>query len=443
MEKRIRCAILAACCCLLLCGCAISAQERYERGQMFLGYGDYATAREIFQQLGGYADAEQYALYCAARQAMVQGNWDLAQANLRLIDPFASSGWCLQYIDAARLAEEGDLNGALEGFEALGSFLDSDARAQALRTEIPERELSRVAALVENGRYAQARSLLEALPVTPEQQALLAECDAGELELAYTQALALYDAQAWTEAIPAFDALGDYQDSAAKLVACRSNLYRAAESAAAQATLDTAAQALADFRFLEDYLDSASRAEALATRWDTNLQLRDMAADAPYVAFGSYPLGETGEPAPVLWQVAEAEGDSVTLLACQVLDAATAAEAAKLPLTLTQAEAAAEPRLFLPGEDMIAALYPAPEERRCAATAYALAQGARHHQDGSAWYYLAEAGEVGYQRAVWYNGQVLQVDANYDGVGVRPALRLSLSAYAFTQGDGSPENPFR
>ena len=67
----------------------------------------------------------------------------------------------------------------------------------------------------------------------------------------------------------------------------------------------------------------------------------------------------------------------------------------------------------------------------------------RHHQDGSAWYYLAEAGEAGFQRAVWYNGEVLQVDAGYDGVGVRPVLRLSLNAHAFTQGDGSAENPYR
>lgn len=104
---------------------------------MYLGFGDYATAREIFQQLGGYGDAEKYALYCAARQAMADGDWTLAEANLRLIDPFASSTWCLQYIDAARLAEEGDLAGALEGFEALGSFLDSDARARSLRAEIP------------------------------------------------------------------------------------------------------------------------------------------------------------------------------------------------------------------------------------------------------------------------------------------------------------------
>lgn len=61
-------------------------------------------------------------------------------------------------------------------------------------------------------------------------------------------------------AIPAFDALGDYRDSAARLLACRSNLYRAAEAAAAQATLDTVAQAIEDFRFLEVTWTAPARA---------------------------------------------------------------------------------------------------------------------------------------------------------------------------------------
>lgn len=442
MGKRLWRAALLACCCMTLCSCSVTAQERYERAQIFLGIGDYITAREIFQQLGCYEDAEKYALYCAGRQAMAEGDWALAQANLQLIDPFASSGWCLAYIDAARLAEEGDLSGALSGFEALGSFLDSDDRANKLRAEIPAQELERIASLMENGRYAQARSLLNQLAASPERDALLAQCDAGEQELAYTQAMSLYEAQAWTEAIPAFHALGDYRDSAARLLSCRSNLYRAAE-ADAQDGLDGVARALEDFRFLEDYLDSAQRAEALAAQWGTNLLLLDSADQAPYVVFGSYPMGETGEPVPVLWQVAELAGDSITLLCCRVLDAMPAGEAAGLPLVLNQTESAAEPELFLPGEALVTARYPAAADRRCAATAYALAQGVRHHQDGSAWYSLAEPGDDGYQRAVWYNGEVLQVDASYAGVGVRPALRLSLSAYTFTQGDGSAENPYR
>ena len=47
------------------------------------------------------------------------------------------------------IRDRGDLAGALEGFEALGSFLDSDARARSLRAEIPSRELERIASLVE------------------------------------------------------------------------------------------------------------------------------------------------------------------------------------------------------------------------------------------------------------------------------------------------------
>ena len=74
----------------------------------------------IFRELGDYSNSEKYSLYAAAHQAMRLGKWELAEANLKLIAPFASSAWCLQYIDAAREAEQGALDKALAGFAALG-----------------------------------------------------------------------------------------------------------------------------------------------------------------------------------------------------------------------------------------------------------------------------------------------------------------------------------
>ena len=115
MGKSERLAALAAACCILLSGCSISAQERYERGQFYFGAGDYETAEMIFRELGDYSNSEKYSLYAAAHQAMRLGKWELAEANLKLIAPFASSAWCLQYIDAAREAEQGALDKALRG----------------------------------------------------------------------------------------------------------------------------------------------------------------------------------------------------------------------------------------------------------------------------------------------------------------------------------------
>ena len=85
MGKSGRLAALAAACCILLSGCSISAQERYERGQFYFGAGDYETAEMIFRELGDYSNSEKYSLYAAAHQAMRLGKWELAEANLKLI----------------------------------------------------------------------------------------------------------------------------------------------------------------------------------------------------------------------------------------------------------------------------------------------------------------------------------------------------------------------
>lgn len=241
----------------------------------------------------------------------------------------------------------------------------------------------------------------------------------------------------------ALDALKDYRDSAALLLACRSGLYRQAEKGYQHITLATAEKVLADFYDLEDYLDSRARAEAIEARWGTNLRLWKSVAAHPYVVFGEYPLGESGTPAPVRWQVLTASEDHVTLLACDVLDAMDAASAKTFPLMLNTAEAKAEPVMGLPTERQIAEMYLTEPERCCTATAYALAQGVRHDQTGNAWYYLAEEPMNGYQAAVWYNGRTNRVRADYAGTGVRPTVTLSLNAYAFTEGDGTTENPYR
>lgn len=443
MRRKRSLAALLALCCLLLCGCSETAQQRYERGQMYLGYAEYAMAEEIFRSLGNYGDAESCALYAAARGAMASGEWSLAERTLRLIHPFAASGWCLDYLAAHRQAQEGMLTQALAGFEALGAFLDSEERAQALRVEIPRRELAQIGSLLEHGRLEQAQAMLEEAAPSPEREVLMAQCRERLQEAAYGRAEALAQRACWAEAMAAFDALGDYRDSPARVLTCRSALYRRGMEGAHADSLTAAAQALEDLRGLDGYLDSARQAELLEARWGTNLRLLATAEAHPYAVFGSYPLGEHGAPAPVLWQVAAQTEEEITLLACRVLDAMSAEEGAALPLVMTPEEQAADPQLALPEAELIEALFPEAEARRCPATPYAMAQGVRHHQDGSAWYFLSAPGAPGYQQAVWYNGAWTQVAADYAGAGIRPVLRLSLSRWQFTQGDGTAENPFR
>ena len=82
---------------------------------------------------------------------------------------------------------------------------------------------------------------------------------------------------------------------------------------------------------------------------------------------------------------------------------------------------------------------------RTPATAYALAQGVRHHADGSAWWWLADEATPGRAKIVWYNGTILEggVAEEEAVVGVRPMVRLDLNQVFFTRGTGTAEDPFR
>lgn len=430
--------------CLLLCltagGCMASNQDYYEQAQRYLGAGDYQTAAKLFEQLGGYQESADYALYAAGLYALQTGDTELARRSFRQVEPFQNSGRYLTYLSAADKVTEDDVEGAIMLFESLGAFLDSPYQAEWLRARLPERDMARAQVLMDAGQWEDAQAILEEYPDLAQAQELSRQCRDGMARKAYDGAADLYAHGQYDEALAAFEALGDTLDAQARVLACRSALYRQAERDYANVTLATAEELMARYASLGNYLDSPDRLEDLSRRYTVNLILRSQADRLPYVVFGSYPVGESGQPLPLQWQVLGVEGDTAALLSTRVLDAGSLATATDLPLTLTPEEEAAA-TLALPDQEQLSAL----DEPACTATPYALAQGVRHHSDGRAWWWLADTLPSGRQAIVWYNGTVLDtgVAPDTEAVGIRPLLYLNLSRYALTQGSGSPEDPFR
>lgn len=418
-------------------GCAASNQTYYEQAQRYLGCGDYATAAQLFRQLGEYRDAAEYVLYCEGLYAMEQGNLDLARANLAEVEPFKSSQRYLRYLEARALQDDGDLTGALAQYEALGSFADSAELAKALREAIPLQQLAQCEALIRAGQYTQALSLLDTMTLSEEVSALQEQCRQGIEKLQYDQACALYDSGRYEEALAAFEAMGDSLDAPARMMLCRSAMYRQAVSTAP--TLENARQLMDDFFTLEDYLDSAAHLEALQARYGVNLLLAQAAEESPVVALGAYPTQESGAPGPLTWTVTDIDGSQATLLCREVIDAAPLASATDLAIDWGGAEVTSGvPARADVAEEPAQAL-------RTPATAYALAQGVRHHADGSAWWWLADEATPGRAKIVWYNGTILEggVAEEEAVVGVRPMVRLDLNQVFFTRGTGTAEDPFR
>lgn len=424
-------ALVLLCCCT---GCTASNETFYQQAQRLLGAGEYDSAAELFDQLGGYADSTEYALYAAGLYALTQGDTELCRRSLEQVDPFLNSSRYLAYLDARELAAADELEDAAALYQSLGAFFDSAQQASSLLAEIPARDIRRAKALMTSGGYQQAQALLSPYAGSAEADALLTQCAQGLVRQAYDRAVALYDEGLYSDALSAFDSLGETMDAAARSLACRSALYAQAEADLAEVTLSSCEALMERYSALDGYLNSAERIRQLQDRFAVNLLLRDRAEDMPYVRYGAYATQESGAPQPLVWRVLRVEADEVTLLCDSVIDAAPVASITDLSVGTADA-------LTLPEEGMLTPL----DDLCCAATPYAIAQSVEHHSDGRSWWWLADESSPGRNAIVWYTGDVLPqgVDASVTTVGIRPVLHLDLNTYAFTQGSGTKADPFR
>lgn len=411
-----------------------SNQSYYEKAQLYLGGGEYEKAAELFSQLGEYEDAGEYTMYARALEAFENENWAVARANLEAIAPFKSSLRYLRLIDAAELAEDGQLEAALSAYEALGTFGGSDAAADALRTEIPEQAISRARTMMARGEYAEARALLMTLDGYGASAQLIQNCTSALNRAVYTEADSLCKEGDHLSAMRAFLEMGDVLDAPERAEQCRAALMTALNTQAETANLDTAASLIAEYEAIGDPV-AARQAAALEERFGVNLRLAAAAADQPYVLLGEYPTGESGVESALLWRVLSVENGMAVLLCETVIDASDIATSTDL--MLTEAESAAVTSTSLPSAADLTAL----SDLSCAATPYAVAQGVGQ-EDGYAAYWLRDSLEGGLHPVVGSSGSLGLPDMDMTP-GVRPMITISLEDYMFTAGDGTKENPFR
>lgn len=435
MMKKLLTLLAVLCLALTATACSRTTnQEYYEQAQLYLGCGEYEAAWMLFAQLGEYADSADYALYAAALRALHEDDLALARTNFEAVHPFKSSGRYLRYMDALVLKDEGDLEGALELFTAMGSFSDAQEQAAALHEAIPEQAMQEGRRLMSQGEYAAARELFLSLEGYGQSRLFAENCTVALNRAAYTEADALCEAGDHLAAMAAFLALGDALDAPDRAERCRAQVTAALDEAIASVTVETAAGVIAACTALGDEA-SLARAQALTERFGTNLQLLESAGERPYVLLGEYPMGESGLESDLLWQVLKAEGAEVTLLCTSVIDASPVATPADLQLT--EAETAAVSASVLPAMSDLSSL----TDLTCQATPYAAAQGAST-EGGLALYWLRDSLESGIHPVVNGSGS-LTIPADDTTPGLRPMITLSLNEFAFTEGDGTRENPYR
>lgn len=434
--KRILALACTLCTALILTGCSRPGNsEYYEEAQLYLGCGEYERASEYFTQLGEYADSASYALYCDALAAIKSGDYALARANLTQIDPFKSSGRYLTYLDALEKEEAGEQEAALALYEALGTFADCDERAEKLRKAIPEEAMNRGRALMSQGEYAAARELFLSLAGYGTSDVLANNCTVALNKAAYSAADELCESGDHMAAYQAFIALGDSLDAAERAAQCRSVMLAELDAALGSAALQDAPALIEACEAFPGDEEFSARAQALQERFGMNLSVLAAADGMPYVQLGAYPSEENGREQPLIWQVIRSEDTALTLLCSTVIDASPAATATDL--LLSEAERAAILACDLPSAADLASL----SDLTCQATPYALAQGAEQ-EDGRALYWLRDSLENGLHPVVSSSGSLV-IPLESVAPGVRPMITISLDAFNFTAGTGTPADPFR
>ena len=428
MKKHLALLALLLCMALPLTACSgTDVDEYYQTAQLYLGYGDYAYAAELFAQLGEYEDSADYALYATALQAIADEEFDLARANMMAVNPFKSSGRYLMYLDALAAEAEGKMEQALSLYEKLGTFMDAHLAAERLKVAIPEAVIKEGRALMTKGDYEQARELFLSLAGYGDSAKLADNCTAALDKAAYNAAEELFKAGDFSGAMAAFTAMGDTLGAAKRAEECRSAIHAELDKQYANVTLATAPALLEAYAALEGDAAAEKRIAELTERFGKNLTLVTM--ERPWIALGTYPQAESGEEQPVIWRVLKQEGASLTLLGEHVLD--TSAEAAPVELTFAEAEQSAVTEAMLPSMAEMAAL----ADLTCTATPYALAQGA----DASYW--LRDGLENGLHPIISATGS-LTIPGEGAAPGIRPVIGVDLEKITFNAGSGTAEDPF-
>ena len=149
--------------CLSLTGCGLTVPALYDQALFHLGAGEYAAARQLFEQLNGYGDAHRCALYCAALEAVAAGETQRARADFLNLGDFLQSRLWLRWLEARQFESQGLLDEAQAAYQALGSFHDSAQRAGRMEELIPKRDYAAACAHQALGDWLSAWELFTAL----------------------------------------------------------------------------------------------------------------------------------------------------------------------------------------------------------------------------------------------------------------------------------------
>lgn len=201
---------------------------RYEMAKLAMEQGDYATARQQLEELGSYKDSPKLLQQVAYQQALaLEASQDYAgaaalYATVDGAEARERYNACL-YAQALALRQDGALAAAGNLFDQLGSYQDAASQSLSCYEEYcgPQAETARAA--MEQQDYPSVIAALEKLDLSDLAGAYK---DLPEMyqEACYQYAEQLYRDGKPYEAMPYYERVGDYRDTADKKLKRRAYL---------------------------------------------------------------------------------------------------------------------------------------------------------------------------------------------------------------------------
>ncbi len=370
------------------------------------------------------------------------------------------------YQHGLSLMESGDYLKALDTFENLDGYKDSEDQIAACNVAIVNDAYENAVTLMNAGEYEKAIEVFEKLEDYQDSRERMNVCNA---EIQYNRALSLMQAGEYTEAIKAFQELNGYQDSEEQIAVC--NLEIQYNNAIALKNTGNVADAYEALIALDGYRDSTAIANDIYVAFFTEKYKEIKAGDC--VTFGSYEQDSdvSNGKEELDWIVLEVQDGRALVISkyaidCQsyhtsytdttwensfirrwlnddfIKNAFSAAEevmistatvsADKNPGYTTDPGKAIQDKVFLLSIDEANQYFGSESARQCAPTAYAVACGAYIDSDnGGCWWWLRTPGCFQHDAAFVYSsggvrGRGTSIDRK--DMAIRPALWIDLSA---------------
>lgn len=235
---------------LTLSACAQTPESKYKSAEKRMTQGSYTEAAEIFEELAGYSDSAQMAIYCKAVAAADQGNYALAVDALEQLGNYKDSAQLAQYYLAA-------------GYERMAAIYGDITAAS-------DSQLDTALAY-----YMEALPIYAGLSLYKDSEPRYAACSSGietivaeqrrRTEEIYQQAISLENAGKYQEAIQIYSDLDSYRDSAARIKACRQEINYLAAITLEQ---EDALKAWKKFQDFGDYKESKQHIYQIASRYE-------------------------------------------------------------------------------------------------------------------------------------------------------------------------------